>query len=170
METAQNWTKALYKELAETITQNIEAIKWLDLWHNQVGFLENEYPFPTPAVFISFRSNQMTDLSQKVQQVRLQIDFYLYFETFADTFSGAFNQDDALDFLDTIDALNKDLHGSNGENYTGMKRISFNPEDTGNAGNLYRVSYECLSSDYTAFVESGEGTFNDLTVEKFIVN
>ena len=98
----QNWTKQLYVELAEKITNQISAIEWVDLWHNQVGFLENEHPFPTPAVFISIRSNSMDDLSQKVQQVNLQIDFYLYYETFADTFKGSFNQSGALGFLDTI--------------------------------------------------------------------
>lgn len=72
---AQNWTKALYIELAEKITNAIAAIKWVDLWHNQVGFLEDEHPFPTPALFLSFRSNNIRDLSQKVQQVILQIDF-----------------------------------------------------------------------------------------------
>ena len=50
-----------------------------------------------------------------------------------------------------------------------MKRVSFNPEDTGNAGNLYRISYECLSNDYTAFVEYENGTFADMEVERFIV-
>lgn len=93
----------------------------------------------------------------------------MYYETFADTYKGSFNQGTALGFLDTIDELNKILHGSSGVNYTGMKRISFNPEDTGNAGNLYRISYECLSSDYTAFINYDNGTFADLDVEKFIV-
>ena len=36
MSTPQNWTKALYKELAEKITNSIAAIEWVDLWHNQV--------------------------------------------------------------------------------------------------------------------------------------
>lgn len=165
----QNWTKALYKEFAEKITENIEAVKWVDLWHNQVGFLEDEHPFPTPALFVSLRSNSIKDLSQKVQQVMMQVDFYLYFETFADTYDGSINEDSALAFLDTIDELNKLFHGSNGVNYTGMKRVGFNPEDTGNAGNLYRITYECLSTDYTAFVEPGEGTFSDLQVEKFVI-
>lgn len=169
MSTPQNWTKALYKELAEKITNSIAAIEWVDLWHNQVGFLEDEHPFPTPAVFLSFRSNNLKDLSQKVQQVILQVDVYLYFETFTDTYKGSYNQDAALSFLDTIDELNKILHASSGENYSGMKRVSFNPEDTGNAGNLYRISYECLSNDYTAFVEYENGTFADMEVERFIV-
>ena len=169
MSTPQNWTKALYIELAQKTTNAIAAIKWVDLWHNQVGFLEEEHPFPTPALFLSFRSNRIKDLSQKVQQVILQIDFYLYYETFTDTYKGSFNQSTALGFLDTIDELNKILHGSSGVNYTGMKRISFNPEDTGNAGNLYRISYECLSNDYTAFVDYGNGTFSGLDVERFIV-
>jgi hypothetical protein len=50
-----------------------------------------------------------------------------------------------------------------------MRRVGFNPEDTGNAGKLYRITYECTSIDYNAFVEREEGTFNDVNVEKYII-
>jgi len=170
MEPTHNWITELYKELGTKIFDNMPEIKWIDLWHNQVGFLENEHPFPTPALFLSFRSNTMNDLAEKIQKVGIQIDFYLYYETFTDTYHGGFNQDDALDFLKSIDNLHKLLHGTSGENYTAMRRVGFNPEDTGNAGNLYRVTYECNSIDYNAFIERENGTFKDLDVEKFIVD
>lgn len=169
MAQAQDWVTELYKELAEKIKKNIDGIEWVDLWHNQVGFLETEHPFPTPAIFMAFRSNNMKDLSQKAQLVTLQIDFYLYYETMADTYNGSYNQDKALDFLKSIGALNKLLHASTGDNYSQMKRIGFAPEDTGNAGNLYRITYECLSNDYTAFVDFKDGTFNEMTIEPFVI-
>jgi len=60
----QNW-KDLYIELADKINQ-IEAVRWIDLWHNQVNFLEEEHPFPTPAVFLSFRGRNFEDIGLKV--------------------------------------------------------------------------------------------------------
>lgn len=169
MEQTQNWSKDMYLELAEKITAAIPVIKWVDLWRNQVGFMEEEHPFPAPAIFISFRSNGMDDLSQKVQKVNLQIDFYLFYETFADTFNKSYNQEKALEFLDTIDNLNKLLHASIGKNYTDMKRVGFAPEETANAGNLYRITYTCASMDYTAFVNSDEGNFNDVEAQPFVI-
>lgn len=169
MAQAQDWVTELYKELAEKIKNSITGIEWVDLWHNQVGFLETEHPFPTPAIFMGFRSNNMQDLSQRVQKVNIQIDFYLYFETFADTFEGSYNQDTALNFLKAIGELNTLFHASVGNNYSSMKRTGFNPEETGNAGNLYRITYECASIDYTAFKEFDNGTFSEMTIEPFTI-
>ncbi len=139
----QNWTH-LYTELATKITDHLPEVEWVDLWHNQVNFLEDEHPFPTPAVFLNFRSLQIDDAGKKVQQVRLQVDCFLFYETFADTYNGSSNQESALAFLQLLNDLYALLHGSSGENYSSMRRIAFNPVDTGNAGNLYQLSFECL--------------------------
>ena len=49
----ENWTN-LYRELARIIQEKIPQIYWIDLWHNQVNFLQDEHPFQTPAIFLSF--------------------------------------------------------------------------------------------------------------------
>jgi hypothetical protein len=167
MEHTHEWTAELYKELAEKITTAIPSVLWVDLWRNQVGFLAEEDPFPTPSIFFAFRSNNMQDLSQKIQTVTLQVDCYLFFETMASSFNKSYNQDAALNFLKTIDQLQKEFHGSTGKNYTSMRRVAFNQEESGNNGNLYRITFECLCNDYSAFVEPGTGTFADVGVNKF---
>ncbi|HCY81524.1 MAG TPA: hypothetical protein DHV22_07970, partial [Xanthomarina gelatinilytica] len=121
----QNW-KNLYTELAEKLA-TIEELQWLDLWHNQINFLDDEHPFPTPAVFLSFRSLTISDASDKLQDVVAQVDAYVYYETFLDTFNGAYNQQDALAFLDLMDKVNAKLHASTGLNYSSMRRTAFNP-------------------------------------------
>ena len=89
-------------EMAEKIKENIEGINWIDLWHNQVGFLVEEHPFPTPALFLAFRILSVEDLSEKVQRVQLQIDLFYFYETFLDTYNGAYNETDALDYLNNL--------------------------------------------------------------------
>jgi hypothetical protein len=162
----QNW-KQLYLELAQKIEDNIPTVEWVDLWHHQVYNLEDEHPFPTPAVFFGFRGNSMKDMGQKIQQVVVQIDVFLFYETFADTYKGGINQTDALEFLDTMDGINKIFHGSTGAEYSSMSRKSFSPVDTGGSSNLYLMTYECLLIDYSANTPDEEGTFADLRVEQF---
>lgn len=160
----QNW-KSLYKELADKIADNVEAIQWVDLWNSQVYNLEGEHPFPAPAVFLAFRSNSVEDTGVKVQKVNLQVDVFLFYETFLDTFKGAYNQQTALDFLDSLDKINAILHGSVGENYSSMRRVSFSPVDTGGSGNLYSVTYNCILMDYSATPEYEEGSFGEMEIE-----
>ncbi|GGA84573.1 hypothetical protein GCM10008015_26700 [Flavobacterium palustre] len=167
--------KELYTELAGLLSDKIPAIEWVDLWNSQIYNLEGEHPFPAPAVFLAFRSNRMDDAGVKLQKVELQVDVFLFYETFLDTFNGAYNQEEALAFLDIMDEINKLLHGSSGTAYSNMRRISFSPVDTGGAGNLYNITYRCELMDYSAVKEWEEDSFADMQIEPqgnngFIVN
>jgi hypothetical protein len=140
----------LYKELAETIQANIEEIRWIDLWHEQVNFLTEELPFPTPAVFIDFSTRDANDNGLLTQELTCQIDMYLFYETFSDSYMGSYNQDGALDFLDRLTEIYALFHGTSGSNYSEMRRTDMQRIESGGAGNLYRISFECLVIDYAA--------------------
>lgn len=179
----ENWQN-LYLELAELLSADLtpkeaeiysnlntlvdsedkSPIRWLDLWHNQVNFLDEELEFPTPAVFLAFRSKGINDLGERVQEMSLQIDVYLFYETFANTFSGSFNQEDALNFIGILDFINSRMHGISGENFSSMRKTGFAPEDTGNAGNLYRITFECFVQDASAAKITDEGEFSGLEI------
>lgn len=145
----QNW-KELYKEISAMLRQNIQDVKWIDLWHNQVNFLTEEHPFPSPAVFLQFRTLNVADSGLKVQNLKIQIDAFLFYETFADTYDEYWNQDEALGFLDILSKIHATFHGTDGESYSSMRRIGFSPVDTGGAGNTYQISFECVLTDYSA--------------------
>ena len=172
----KGWDK-LYQELAQKVNENIERINWVDLWHNQVGFLVEEHPFPTPAVFLAFRILSVEDTGESVQRITLQVDMFYFYETFLDTFSGAYNQHDALDYLDTLTELHKLFHGTSGENYSEMRRTALAVVDTGSSGNLYRQSFTCNAIDVSALkdfetvipgeVDIQKGQVDNLTQEPF---
>ena len=149
MANLQHWGD-LYTELAQRITAETGLANWVDLWHNQINFLTEEHPFPVPAVFIAFRIRDVENTGENVQQANLQVDFYYFFETFADTFDGSFNQADALDYLNGLTTLHRLFHGSEGNTYGNMQRIAMVPVDTGSAGNLYRISFVCNVVDISA--------------------
>lgn len=145
--------------------ENKTPVNWIDLWHNQVNFLSEELNFPTPSVFFSYRTKQVDDMGEKIQQITLQIDCFLFYETFADTFQGSFNQEDAMRFLKILDFINSRFHGSSGNNYNSMRKIGFNPEDTGGAGNLYKIVFECIIRDESATQNVQEGAFTGIEFE-----
>ncbi len=179
----ENWQN-LYIELAQLLSADLNSseieiysnlntivgsedkspIRWIDLWHNQVNFLEEELEFPTPAVFLSFRSKEIQDLGERLQQMNLQVDVYLFYETFANTFTGSFNQEDALNFIGILDFINSRMHGITGNNFSSMRKTGFAPEDTGNAGNLYRITFECFIHDASAAKVMDEGEFSGMEI------
>jgi hypothetical protein len=156
----------LYLELSGRIAVGLPEVRWCDLWHSQVAYLADELPFPAPAVFIAFHVAGTEDVGALVQQCSLQIDFYLFFETFADTYQGSANREGALAFLETLTRLHALFHGRSGQHFSAMRRTDVAAEDTGNAGNLYRISFECVATDYSAQVIYDEGGFPDVAVSR----
>lgn len=154
----------LYTELSDYLDTRIPELRWIDLWHNQVNFLDDEHAFPTPAVFLSFRSISTQDVGIRVQDVNLQVDCYVYHETFADTYKGSWNRSDALAFLKLQNDVYAILQGTSGENFSNMRRVGFGPVDTGGAGNLYLVSFQCQIRDYAAATRWENAELNEMTV------
>jgi hypothetical protein len=164
----QNWSD-LYLELANKLKEETN-VRWIDLWHNQINFLEEEHPFPAPAIFLSFRALATQDMGLKIQKVPLQVDVYYFYETFADTNMGAINQSDAMEFLKGLTAIHQSLHGTEGDNYSSMRRVGFAPVDTGSAQNLYVQNFTCELIDQSA--QEGRCVIDaeDLDIEGSIKN
>jgi hypothetical protein len=159
----QDWVD-LYLELSNKLSEQ-EYIQWVDLWHNQVGYLEDELPFPAPAAFLTFRILNADDVGEKVQKLTLQVDVRYFFETMADSYAGAVNQSSAINFLRGFNSIHALLHGTSGVNYSSMRRVNMNPEETGNTGNLYMQSFVCTVMDYSAQTQYAEGEVSGIVVE-----
>ncbi len=157
------WTD-LYKEVAQRIQDRIPEIQWVDLWHEQVSYLSEDIPFPTPAAFIAFRLDNCEDLSQLIQKCDLQVDIYLFFETFSDSYLGSFNQDSATEYLRILTKLHTCFHGISGEHFFQMSRVAMGREESGGAGNFYRISFNCNVEDASAQAEFNQNTVNQVTV------
>jgi hypothetical protein len=158
--------KALYTELASIIAAKMPEIRWVDLWHEQVSFLSSELPFPTPAVFIDWRTLSCEDLSLKSQELNLQVDFRLFHETFSDTYIGSANLDSALEFLQSKTNLHKAFHATDGVNFSEMRRVYVGGEDSGGAGNMCRVSFQCIALDESAMEDVNTVIVQDVVVHK----
>lgn len=164
-----NW-KELYLEHQNRITEFLPQIKHTDLWSEQVSFLMDEHPFKAPAIFLAYRSLNTRDASNKSQSVKLGVDIYYYYETFADTRKGSKNQNKALAFLDTLTQIHQVFHGTSGEYYAEMRRLGFAPVETGTANLLYVVKFECMISDDSAMVFGEETNVEDISIQKGVPN
>lgn len=145
------WTEP-YKEIASRVRANIPAINHIDLWHEQVSYLTEELPFSTPAIFIAFSTIETQDRSLFIQDVITQVDMYLFYETFSDTYDDSMNRDRAIEYLERLTELHALFHGKPGATFSEMRRVDMRREDSGGAGNLYRISFECLINDASAAV------------------
>jgi hypothetical protein len=157
--------KNLYLEHEKRISDNIAEIKHIDLWSEQVSFMADEHPFKSPAVFFGYRVLATEDQGEKTQELRLQADVYLFYETFADTAKGSKKQQKALDFLDLLTKTNACFHASFGNYYSNMRRTGFNPVETGGAGILYVQRYELTMTDDSASVLYENMRFEQMGVE-----
>ena len=151
-----------------TAAGKLPEIKYVDLWHEQVSFLTEELPFATPAVFIGFSTVSIEDRGLLVQDCDTQIDLYLFFETFSDTYQGSKTQSRALDYLNSLTRLHALFHGKTGDNYSDMRRVHIGREESGGAGNLYRISFQCTITDYSAkeIYNESESPDMGLVIEK----
>lgn len=139
----------LSPELAAELAA-VPDVEYIDLWHEQIDHLDEEHPFPTPAVFVAFNTLDTEDNGVLVQDMKLQLDLYVFWETFSDTYDGAVMQEEALNYLNLLTVLNVLFHGYTSDNFSTLRKTGFQRMDSGGAGNLYRVSFECPVRDYSA--------------------
>ena len=154
---------ALIPEDETELYERIEAlpeIKHVDLWHDQVDYLSEEHPFPTPAVFFGFTTLNVSDNGELIQTTDLQVDIYVFYETFADTYSGAAMQNEAIEFLDLLLMVGLMFHGRSGEHFHQMRRSGTYRQESGGSGNLYRLQFQTNVCEFSAL-----NLHNHVTVE-----
>ena len=142
--------KETYTELAELITTNIPAIKWVDLWANQTEMFEVEFPFPFPAVFIEINSDDIESIGELAQDINAFITFHVAYETLAETYQGSYNQNSALGFFDLLTDLHKLLHSTYGANFGQLNRVALRAEQSGDNIIQYGMTYTSVIRDYSA--------------------
>ncbi len=79
---------------------------------------------------------------------------------------GSYNQSSALEFLELLTELHKLFHGTDGDNYSEMRRVDLKREDSGDAGNLYRISFQCMVYDNSASKQYEDTTVSDISIER----
>lgn len=137
-----------YSDLRERL-EALPDFQHIDLWHDQVDYLSEEHPFPTPAIFFEFNTMEIDDAGELMQNTNLQVDMHIFWETFSDTYEGATMQEEALQYLDLLLLVGLMFHGRDGKNFHQMRRSGTNREESGGSGNLYRISFQTNVSEFS---------------------
>lgn len=134
------------------LRERLEALpdfQHIDLWSGQVDYLSEEHPFPTPAIFFEFNTLGVEDAGELIQYTDLQVDMHVFWETFGDTYRGARMQEEALQFLDLLLLVGLMFHGRSGRTFHQMRRSGTQREESGGSGNLYRLSFQTLITEFS---------------------
>lgn len=160
-----------YAELHERL-EAVPELEHIDLWHDQVNYLSEEHPFPTPAAFIEFNTLQVDDAGELMQTTTLQVDIHIFYETFCDSYEGAVMQGEALTYMDLLLLIGLMFHGRSGTHFHQMRRTGTMREESGGAGNLYRISFETNISEFSGLnlFSTKEMGDREISIEKGISN
>lgn len=99
-------TEAL-KELKDDGGQPL--IRHIDLWNEQVEFIEQEDPFDTPAVFIEFRPVQWRTLGGTTQQADVPFRLHVVTKWKGSARDGSMFQEESLERFDLLDKIDAHL-------------------------------------------------------------
>lgn len=161
----QDWLAA-YLELCTLVKADVTEIKHIDLWHEQLMFEAEEYPFPVHSLFMDFNAIAIETNGLKVQDMVFSIGFLHVFDTLSDTFDGSSNQAVALEFGAVLRKIHRKLQGLSGTNFSSLNRTGFAKESVPFEGIIaYRQTYQCIIRDYAAFDDTEETDLEELDVK-----
>ncbi|WP_291587805.1 hypothetical protein [Bacteroides sp.] len=160
-----------YADLRERL-EALPELEHIDLWHDQVNYLSEEHPFPTPAAFLEFNTLQVDDAGELMQTTTLQVDIHIFYETFCDSYEGAVMQDEALTYMDLLLLIGLMFHGRSGTYFHQMRRTGTMREESGGAGNLYRISFETNITEFSGLnlFSTEEMGNREISIEKGVSN
>ena len=147
----QDWLEA-YKELC-VILEAIPEVKHIDLWHEQIDYLPEEYPWPSGSIFIEFNTNDIETTGLKVQDINAEIDIYFCLDTLADSYNESTTQAIALAFGAVLKKIHKALQGVHGLNFSTLDRRSLRRVSAPQYLMVYKQTYKCIIRDQSAMDE-----------------
>jgi hypothetical protein len=128
----------------------LPGLKWVDKQMGQFNHPELAQLVPLPAILIGFRKTNWESESRRVQKGDSILTFWVYYENYADSFTGSMNQDIALKFFDYNEEVHKALQGYDGDTFTKLDRISDEDDEDQDMiiGTIFE--YSTLISDFSA--------------------
>lgn len=141
-----------FQAIKDKLAADVAAIKFVELWNNQLQNEDIELPFNMPAVFVEYAPMEWETLG--LQRQAADIDFALHVVT--ECFHESGTHDTAgdvslgLQHLTVVADVSKAMHGYSGAGFSTIKRTYTQPDN--DHGNVYEtiIGFKCrLIDDYS---------------------
>jgi len=110
--------KEIYISIIEALS-SLNEIKHIDLWNRQVEFLEQENPFPRPAVFVEFGQVDWTQLKNGTLswEGRGTVNLHIVTDWNGSAAAGSSTMEDNLAGWELSKTIQDKIEGLNGDNF-----------------------------------------------------
>ncbi len=110
--------KEIFQAIANTVTQKVTDIKYIDLWNEQLAETTSSTAFPTPSLFVEFEQFEYNQNANHVTQADIGIRIHVITRTVLANGTTDRRMEAALGFLDLIDSVNRALCSLAGEHFS----------------------------------------------------
>jgi hypothetical protein len=128
---------------------NLPPLKWFDKQMGQFTNPELSVAMPLPCILMEYQPFTWITVGKNVQRGNGNIRFYIYFENYADAYTGSVNQNLALQFFDFTDFANLALQGFSLEHMTALQRVGDNEDSAEDMIITSQVDYGTILTDET---------------------
>lgn len=151
--------KFLYTSLTEhlkklTDTDGNPVIKHIDLWNEQVEFIEQETPFATPAIFIELMPFNWQTLGGNAQRCNPTIRFHIIQQYKGSEADGSMFRTDALERFTVLDAIDSHMKGFTAMTEDSKKTITMWQRSSSSTNHNHEELIEDIT-DYTCMLFDG---------------
>lgn len=128
--------------------EGLPDLKWFDKQMGQFDVPELSYALPLPSVLMEFGEFAWETNVANAQSGQGRIRFYIYFENYSNSFTGATDQELALRFFEFTEAVHKALQGYSIPGLmTALERINDNEDIAQDMVITSIVDYSCTIND-----------------------
>lgn len=108
--------KELYKALCERL-KTVDNVKHIDLWNNNVEFIEQESAWQRPAVFIEFKPVLWSMVKEKAWKAKIQVSLHIVSDWNGSASADSEQQDEILSIYDLSDKIACAVEGMKGTTF-----------------------------------------------------
>ena len=128
---------------------NLPDLAWFDKQYDQFANPEYAFAIPLPCILMEYQQFDWQTVGKNQQRGNGKIRFYIYFENYADSFTGTINQDLSLRYFDFAEQVNLALQGFTLPNMTALLRVTDNKDLSGDMIVTGVVDYGTIITDAT---------------------
>lgn len=121
--------RQVFEVVTAQLKEQVPEVAHIDLWNQNVEYLEQESPFPTPAVFIEFAPIQWVRVQnpayrEEVVEADITLHLHVVTECRNPTYEGSPYREEGLRVFDLLDEIARALYQCNRYGFRRFERTA----------------------------------------------